>query len=492
MKNGISTRGSRILVGAITLMISASATFAGTLIPLSPGGDGSNIQPVPPVSGGGGGGNNILTARTWNSLGTDWNTDANWTGLAPVASGAVGEFTTVESVQPNLSTSVSIAGIYFQGTGSSGYDVTSSSSAVIFTLLGTDSTGLNGTSNSTAAAVRSEITSGTNTIDAPIILGAAAATTQVLFQSAGGTLIVNGAISNTNAITLDLKGAGTIQLNGSNTSLSAAVRLNQAGTTVVIGNDNALGTGTFTVNSTGTLQAGGGARTLANNVVLAGDTTLSGANGFTFNGTLTSSGSSTRTLTVSNTNGAIFNGTVSLEEAGAPAGRFFTINGTSAVTINGVIQNGSAQAAGLKYTGSSTLTLNNTNTYSGETQMTIAGSTIVVGASGTLGTGSVRLTAGTVTLTLSGPTQIASTATLFYVNTDIINLNYAGTDTIAGLTVDGVAQAAGVYGAGFINPDGVFAGTGSITVVPEPTTVAMMVLGGSLLVGMQRFRRKLR
>ena len=303
---------------------------------------------------------------------------------------------------------------------------------------------------------------------------------------------MNGAISNTNAITLDLKGAGTIQLNGANTSLSAAVRLNQAGTTVVIGNDNALGTGTFTVNSTGTLQAGGGARTLANNVVLAGNTTLSGANGFTFNGTLISSGSSTRTLTVSNTDGAIFNGTVSLEEAGAPAGRFFTINGSSAVIINGVIQDGSAQPAGLKYTGSSTLTLNNVNTYSGETQETISGSTIVVSAGGTLGTGNVRLTAGTVTLTLSGPTQIASTATLFYVNTDTINLNYIGTDTIAGLTVDGVSQGAGVYGAGFLNPDGAFFGSGTITVVPEPTTVAMMALGAGLLVGVQRFRRKLR
>jgi len=35
-------------------------------------------------------------------------------------------------------------------------------------------------------------------------------------------------------------------------------------------------------------------------------------------------------------------------------------------------------------------------------------------------------------------------------------------------------------------------GTGTITVVPEPTTVAMMALGAGLLVGVQRFRRKLR
>ncbi|MEP6603962.1 MAG: hypothetical protein ABJB69_08450 [Spartobacteria bacterium] len=58
-------------------------------------------------------------------------------------------------------------------------------------------------------------------------------------------------------------------------------------------------------------------------------------------------------------------------------------------------------------------------------------------------------------------------------NTDTINLNYSGTDTVNTLTVDGVGQAPGVYGAAFLNPDGAFAGTGTITVltaVPEPAT----------------------
>ncbi len=194
----------------------------------------------------------FATARTWNSLGTDWNTTANWSGGAPNASGAVGSFTTVESVQPNLSASVSIAGIYFQGTASSGYDITSSAGQS-FTLLGTDSTGNGGTSNGTAAAIRSEITLGTNTVDAPIILGAAAASTQVLYQAAGGTLIVNGAISNTNAITsLDFKGTGLIELNGLNTFTNPS-DINDAGTTVQIGNNSALGAGTFAFNSSGTL-----------------------------------------------------------------------------------------------------------------------------------------------------------------------------------------------------------------------------------------------
>ena len=75
---------------------------------------------------------------------------------------------------------------------------------------------------------------------------------------------------------------------------------------------------------------------------------------------------------------------------------------------------------------------------------------------------------------------------------DHINLNYSGNNTIAGLVVDGISQGPGVYGSTATNPDGAFAGVGTITVVPEPTTIGMVALGGSLLVGAMRFRRRLR
>ncbi|HET9857457.1 MAG TPA: PEP-CTERM sorting domain-containing protein, partial [Chthoniobacterales bacterium] len=143
--------------------------------------------------------------------------------------------------------------------------------------------------------------------------------------------------------------------------------------------------------------------------------------------------------------------------------------------------------------GLGTLILDAANTYNGGTFL--SSGILIANKDGALGTGNVSLTAGFVTLTLQNGAinnYIADSATLSYVSTDIINLTYTGTDIVTGLTVDGVAQAAGVYGATAINPDGVFTGSGTITVVPEPTTVAMMVLGGSLLVGMQRFRRKLR
>src|SRR2546429_303293 len=58
-----------------------------------------------------------------NSGGTDWNTGTNWTavsGTAPPAAGDVAWFKTAfSSGQPNLSASTSIAGFYFNGTGTS-------------------------------------------------------------------------------------------------------------------------------------------------------------------------------------------------------------------------------------------------------------------------------------------------------------------------------------------------------------------------------------
>lgn len=481
-----------LLALTVVTAFATGGAFATTLISLAPretgyqlmAGDGSIDHAIP------GGGNNIDAARTWGNSGTDFSTGANWVGGSAPGVGDVAVFGAAAVTQPNLASSASISGFYFNTTGSSGYDITASAGAS-FTLTGRSTTGSGGTADSSAAAIRSDITSGTNTIDAPLIL-APSSGPSTFFLAAGGTLVINGIISDAGAgKALSIKN-GTLQLNAPNT-FSGGASIDASSTTLVIGDNSALGTGTFSINSnTTTLQASGGARTLANNVVFGGNTTLSGSNAFTFNGTITSSGSSTRTLTVSNTGGATFGGTVNLEESGAPAGRVFTINGTSAVVMNGVVQDGSAQPALLKYTGSSTLTLNNTNTYSGGTQETIAGSTIIATHDHAFGTGGVSLTTASVTLTLqNGATNdyINDAATLSFVTGDTVNLNYNGTDTVAGLIVNNVSQAAGVYGAGSFAQ---FAGTGTITVVPEPTTVAMTLLGAGLLVGAQRYRRRTR
>lgn len=146
-------------------------------------------------------------------------------------------------------------------------------------------------------------------------------------------------------------------------------------------------------------------------------------------------------------------------------------------------------AGGIIKDGTASLTFNVANSFSGG--LTINKGTVVSSVDGALGAGNVSLTAGNITLTLNGASNnIADSKTLSFVNTDTINLNNTSTDTVAGLVVDGVAQAPGIYGASALNPDGAFFGAGTITVVPEPATWGMMLLGGGLLTAVRRFRSK--
>jgi autotransporter-associated beta strand protein len=432
--------------------------------------------------------------KVWNNMGTDFNTAADWTGGLPSGSN-VAYFSLAVVDQPNLSADISTSGLFFAGASTSGYDITNSAGAIL-TLTGYNtSTGSSGTADGSAVAIRNEITSGTNTVDAPLMLAPASGSTSVFYQVGGGTLVVNGTISSAANVDLSLKGSsgGTIQLNGANSFSTGSI--DSAGQTVVVGNDSGLGAGTFSVNSTATLQAGGGARTIANNIVLNGNTTLSGNNAFTFNGSTTSAGSASRALTVSNTGGATFGNVFLSNDATA---RGLTISGSSAVVVNGVIANNSADnavASALSYSGSSTLTLNNANTYSGKT--TISSGTVIANHDGALGTGNISLTGGNVTLTMQNGATNQYTgigAAFSLVMADIINLNYTGTNVVGSLIVDGVSLAPGLYGAGAgatSNPDMAFFGSGYLLVgtpIPEPSVY--MLLGVGLLICGQRFFRR--
>jgi hypothetical protein len=77
------------------------------------------------------------------------------------------------------------------------------------------------------------------------------------------------------------------------------------------------------------------------------------------------------------------------------------------------------------------------------------------------------------------------------------NLNYAlgQTDVVGGLVLGGVAQTTpGTYGSSasgaLFQSDTFFAGTGTLTLIPEPSTWAMTIMGAGLLMSVQRFRRK--
>lgn len=431
-------------------------------------------------------------ARTWNNTGTDFNAAASYTPATAPGTGDVALFSTAPVTQPNVTASLSIAGLLFGGVGTSGYSVNSANSSIL-TLTGVSTSGSSGTSNSSAAAIRAENTSGNNTINIGLILAPATGTQSTFVQASGGTLNVNGNISSAAGVNLSLRGGGTIYLGGNNSFATASI--DTANETVILGTDTALGTGTFTVGATGTIQSLG-ARTIANSMVYAGNTTISGNSAFTINGTVTSSGSNSRTLTVSNTGGVTINGNVFLSDSDSSA-RSLTINGTSAVVINGVITNnnvGNTLASSLSYNGSGSLTLANTNTYGGGTF--ISGGAAFATKDGALGTGNVSLTGASVSLTLQGGlvnNYIADGATLnIQFTTDTVNLNFTGVDTIGSLIVNNTTFAPGTYGSatsGAANVLPEFTGSGMLLVaVPEPATY--MLMGFGLLICAQQFRRK--
>jgi fibronectin-binding autotransporter adhesin len=376
-----------------------------------------------------------LAQRVWNNSGTDYNSTGSWTGGVVPSGNNNAAFNVAEVTQPNLSASVSISGIVFSTTGAFGYDITRTNSAV-FTLTGQTAGSAAQSTNSDSAAIFAANTSGTNTIDVPLTLAPASGTTSTFNQASGGTLIVNGVISGS-GITLSLAGAGIVQLNGANLH-TGGTTLGGTGT-VQIGDNAALGTGTFTNSSTGITQATGGSRTIANNVLWSGNGTVGGGNDLTINGTFTSSGAASRTLTVNNTGTTTLAGNVFLAPDNTTA-RGLTIAGSGAVTISGVIANNNAgnslaSAFGVNSTG--TVTISNANTYSGAT--TLSSGTLILGNKAVFGTGTVGWNgvSTSASTNLSGANAIANTSSLgasgnVFTGTNNLELSGTVTNTVTG------------------------------------------------------------
>src|SRR3982074_1507308 len=274
--------------------------------------------------------------QDWQNNGTDFNTGSNWNNNVVPGAGDVARFTSAMGTQPNLSASRTIQELNFSATTASGYDLTSSNTGIKLTLTNTGTAG--------ASAINAANTSGTNTIHAPIVLGAGAGSTQTFTQAAGGSLAVIGVISNTNNVTLAKAGTGTLTLAGANT-YSGGTTINAG--TLNINNASALGTGTFTI--------AGGSNAIIDNTT-ASAITLSTNNAQVWNGNFTFTGTQSLNLGT----GAVTLG----------ASRTVTVNGSN-LTVGGVI---SGTGFSLTKAGTGTLTLSGANTYTG-------GTTIGTGAS---------------------------------------------------------------------------------------------------------------
>lgn len=121
------------------------------------------------------------------------------------------------------------------------------------------------------------------------------------------------------------------------------------------------------------------------------------------------------------------------------------------------------------------------NTYEGGT--TIAGGTLTVTSSGKLGSGDVSVSAG-ATLDLDSGTAVSDQANVSLdVGTStygVVNLASGVTETVGTLTINGVLQYAGTYGAtgsgAEFSADNHFVGTGKLLVLdgkPRPTVIAI-------------------
>jgi hypothetical protein len=178
-------------------------------------------------------------------------------------------------------------------------------------------------------------------------------------------------------------------------------------------------------------------------------------------------------------------------------------SGTGSQIINSNI-NFSGSGQGIKLTGGGGLTVGGTLTATNGA-LTVKGlasglSTFVVATTGSVDIADLTVsndgtsTARNTVLQLNDNTSLLDAMTLRLVETATgfskVNLNFASSsETIASLFINDTQQAAGTWGATgsgatYID-DTHFTGTGTLTVVPEPAALALLLLGG---VGLLRRR----
>jgi fibronectin-binding autotransporter adhesin len=267
-----------------------------------------------------------------------------------------------------------------------------------------------------------------------IIVGAGGATISATNPTAGQGLLVNVANAIQGSAPITKTGAGTIRFNMAEPNLSSPWTIN-GGALELNTNPNGIGTGAVTVNTGGALVLNGGAALLFTNNI-----TLNGGMLFPRTGGAAVYGNATTTINVTADSG------IAIRSYSSPAG-------AQNLTVGGKLTGG----GGIAITGptpaiaaNGTLTLTNaTNTYSGHlivNSLQTVISTPLGGVGTTLGTSSISLRGGSLTINDNGT---ANNGTLAYGNNvsveapseagfpgaAIINVNRGATGAFAGNTV---------------------------------------------------------
>lgn len=343
--------------------------------------------------------------RTWNDSATNFNSAGSWTGGLPGTSDAA-VFPADASIlnQPNLTASGTIQQVRFNAAAAFGYTLSANPD---FALQ------LNNTSNGTVSAIVGAHIMGTNTITAPIVLGAGTSATQTFNMIGGGTTSITGRVSELNTgIKLRVEGqsTGVMRLSGSNSFTGGLIlnggklQLDYATNATVMNTANplTLGGGTLELRAA---SGGTSAQTLGN-VTL---TTLTASKII-----LDPSGGS-MALTLGNTwTGA----TAAALYLGLPTGTeiYSAPTLTNGLLPYAVIQNGSnigfATTSGgklVRYTYSAGEQLTATPAFSGTANVWLSGNLTITGGSSTFGqtlsvdtTGGGELDLGAFDRTLTG------------------------------------------------------------------------------------------
>ncbi|WP_432798684.1 autotransporter-associated beta strand repeat-containing protein [Poriferisphaera sp. WC338] len=322
-----------------------------------------------------------------------------------------------------------------------------------------------------------------------------------IFEVAGSNdLILNGVISG-NAATLDITNTGTTTLNGSNTHDETTLF---AGSTTVLGNDNALGTGPLIVGGNSTIQSNDDARSIGNNINLqSGGLTVSGSNDLALTGaisgggSLTKTGGSTLTLSGNNTytggstlsgagtvivghDNAFGTGNITMSSTSFQSNndsnaisnniainnfQTLTFSGSNDLAIDGVISGG---AGSIDAGGTGRLILNGSNTFGGGVEL-VNGGHVVIGNNNALGIGTV-LTSGTGGTLSAGQSSI-TIANGLSTGTSSRSITIAGSND---LTVNGA-----ITGSGNL----VKTGSGTFTINNAGYSGSMTLTDGTLVLG---------
>lgn len=348
------------------------------------------------------------------------------------------------------------------------------------------------------------INNGTTTFSGSLTLNNAL--TYVTTGSGAITTTQSGVVSG--AGTLTKTGSGTLYLTNASNSFSGELAIKTG--TVVASSLNATGTGTQ-----GAIDLGNTTTTTTFSYIGSGETVNRTVNlaGTTGGGVLDSSG----------TGALIITGGVTPTGAGA---KTLTLSGTNTNfnTIQGAISNYStASKTAVIKSGTGTWVLGGANTYTGGT--TVSAGVLVASNSSAFGTGKVTVASGAtvslygssigtvstgsaftissggtieLTLAIDGTSDVLSGSGLLTLTGGTISLNgtinyndtydlFDGFSSLTGYDTVSITGFSSAYTAS-LSSDGIL----SFTSVPEPTSVALLILGGLGCFGMIRLGNKRR